>query len=240
MKAIKTITIAALCILALSACARYTSSEKRPAGVSAKDVNEASYMIGYNFGQFISGNKMGALNLAMIDKGIKDACKGVKIDDEEFMNVMDGYMDKIRTAHKETNAAEAETFFAKNRDAEGVFTTESGLQYKIVREGSGAYPAADDKVEVNYEGSLLDGTIFESSFESGQPVQFGLNQVIKGWGEGLQYINEGGEIILWIPAELAYGEYGAGAAIGPNQALKFRVELLSIIKDEEPAAGENN
>lgn len=233
MKAIKTIAIAALCILALSSCARYTSNEKRPAGVTAQDVNEASYMIGYNFGQFISGNKMGALNLNLIDKGIKDACKGVEIDDEEFMSVMDGYMEKVRTALKDANAAEAEKFFAKNKDAEGVVTTESGLQYKILREGNGAFPTMEDKVEVNYEGSLLDGTVFESSFESGQPVQFGLTQVIKGWGEGLQYINEGGEIMLWIPADIAYGEYGAGAAIGPNQAIKFRVELIKIIKDEE-------
>lgn len=150
---------------------------------------------------------------------------------------MNEYMEKRQNAVKEANAAEAEKFFEQNAKAEGVITTESGLQYKVVRAGNGVKPVADDaNVEVNYEGKLLDGTVFDSSYERGESVSFGLNQVIKGWGEGLKFCEEGGEIELWIPAELAYGDQGAGSTIKPGSALNFKVELIKVTEPEaEPA-----
>ena len=146
---------------------------------------------------------------------------------------MNEYMEKRMNALKEKNEAEAAKFFEENGKKEGVVTTESGLQYKIVRAGNGVKPVANSDVKVCYEGKLLDGTVFDSSYERNDTVSFNLNQVIKGWGEGLTYCEEGGEILLWIPSELAYGERGAGGLIGPGSALNFKVELISTEKPEE-------
>lgn len=239
MKAIKNLALCALALSVLFSCSNMTSNEKRPSTISSGEVKKASYMLGHNFGQFIQGNKMGALDINQIVKGIKDACKGVEVDQEEFMQVMDEYMKKMSEALKEANIAEAEKFFEKNAKDPDVKTTESGLQYKVIRAGNGVYPTSDDTVEVNYEGTLLDGTVFDSSYERGEPATFGLSQVIKGWSEGMQLIDEGGEICLWLPYDLAYGEYGAGGKIGPFQALKFKVELNKIVKPEVEESEKN-
>lgn len=235
----KAIVLCAAAALVFCSCTNYTSKEKQPEGITSEEVNNASYMIGYNFGQVIKGNNFGSLNLKQIEKGIKDAVEGVDIDQELFYSTINGFLEKRNDAIKELNAAAAAEFFEKNAQEEGVITTASGLQYKVVRDGNGVKPVNDkDKVEVNYEGTLLDGTVFDSSYERGETASFGLNQVIKGWGEGLKYIDEGGEIILWIPADLAYGDRGAGDKITPGSALKFRVELIKVTPapEEEPAA----
>ena len=225
----KAIAICAAASLVLCSCGNYTGKDKQPEGITASEVDSASYMIGYNFGQVIKGNNFGTLNLNEIEKGIKDAVAGVELDQELFYSTINGFLEKRNNAIKELNAAAAAEFFEKNGQEEGVITTASGLQYKVVRDGNGVKPVNDkDKVEVNYEGSLLDGTVFDSSYERGETASFGLNQVIKGWGEGLKYIDEGGEIILWIPAELAYGDRSAGDKITPGSALKFRVELITV------------
>ena len=111
-------------------------------------------------------------------------------------------------------------------------TTERGLQYQVITEGTGAKPTETDKVKVHYTGTLLDGTKFDSSLDRGEPAEFGVNQVIKGWTEGLQIMPVGSKYIFWIPSELAYGERGAGRDIKPNSVLKFEVELLEIVKDD--------
>jgi FKBP-type peptidyl-prolyl cis-trans isomerase FkpA len=129
---------------------------------------------------------------------------------------------------EEASAASAE-WLAEIEKMEGVQKTESGLLYRIDREGSAVHATADDDtVEVNYEGKTRDGNIFDSSYERGESISFALNRVIKGWTEGMKLIGEGGQITLWIPAELAYGERGAGADIGPNEALEFKVELIKV------------
>jgi FKBP-type peptidyl-prolyl cis-trans isomerase len=130
----------------------------------------------------------------------------------------------------ETNLAEGEAFLLENGRKGGVVTTSSGLQYEVITEGSGSQPGPADMVRVNYEGTLVNGTVFDSSYERGTPVEFNLNQVIGGWTEGLQLMREGSEYRFFIPANLAYGESGSQGGIPPNSALIFKVELLAIIK----------
>ena len=214
--------------LALVSCVRMTSDEKTPSNISQEELDKVSYLVGYSFGQYIKGNDLGALSLNQIEKGIKDAVASVEVDEEEFYEVLNEYMEKRSEASKSKNSSEADSFFKENGAKAGVVTTASGLQYQILRDGNGKKPGADDSVEVNYEGTLLDGTVFDSSYERGETASFALSQVIAGWSEGLQHCEEGGEIILWLPSDLAYGETGAGSQIGPNAALKFRVELIKI------------
>lgn len=129
------------------------------------------------------------------------------------------------------NQQEGEAFQAENRTRKGVFTTGSGLQYRVLRQGAGERPRATDRVRVNYEGSLLDGTVFDSSYERGQPAEFGLQQVIPGWTEGLQLMPVGAKYRFWIPGELGYGRAGTpGGPIGPNATLVFDVELQAIVE----------
>jgi FKBP-type peptidyl-prolyl cis-trans isomerase FkpA len=125
-------------------------------------------------------------------------------------------------------AAADEQFLAENRKKEGVMTTVSGLQYKVIEAGSGAKPKATDTVRVHYRGRLVDGKVFDSSYDRGQPISFGLNQVIRGWTEGLQLMPVGSKYELYIPSALGYGERGASGVIPPNATLIFEVELLGI------------
>lgn len=128
------------------------------------------------------------------------------------------------------NREEGNAFLAKNKTVKGVITTASGLQYMVLRQGSGERPSATSKVKVNYEGKLLDGTVFDSSYQRGQPAEFGLNQVIKGWTEGLSLMPVGSKYRFWIPSELAYGADGTqGGPIGPDATLTFDVELMGIL-----------
>jgi FKBP-type peptidyl-prolyl cis-trans isomerase FkpA len=126
------------------------------------------------------------------------------------------------------NMAEGKAFLEKNKTAAGVVTTASGLQYKVLRAGSGPKPSADAVVKVNYKGSLLDGKVFDSSYDRNEPVEFPLNQVVPGWSEGVGLMNVGSKYQFWIPSDLAYGEAGSPPVIGPNATLVFEVELLEI------------
>ncbi|HEU0197160.1 MAG TPA: FKBP-type peptidyl-prolyl cis-trans isomerase, partial [Nevskiaceae bacterium] len=133
-----------------------------------------------------------------------------------------------RTNAAKTNATASEQFLAKMAKESGVKTTASGLEYKVDRPGQGASPTPDDSVTVNYKGSLIDGTVFDSSYKRGKPLTFAVKDVIPGWVEGLQLMKPGSKYTFYIPAKLAYGERGAGDKIGPNQALVFDVELLKV------------
>ncbi len=129
----------------------------------------------------------------------------------------------------QSSAAEkGQQFLKENAKLEGVKTTSSGLQYKVLREGSGKQPAATDTVEVNYEGKLINGTVFDSSYKRGESISFPLNQVIPGWTEGVQLMKEGAKYQFYIPSNLAYGSRGAGGAIGPDETLIFDVELIKV------------
>ena len=154
------------------------------------------------------------------------------LTNEESIAIIESFFKKMQEEMLARNLKEGADFLAKNKTEEGVITTASGLQYKIITEGAGPKPAETDEVEVNYRGTLLSGDEFDSSYERGQAAKFKLNQVIKGWTEGLQLVNEGSKVQFWIPAELAYGEQGGGR-IEPNSTLIFEVELLKVNKSAE-------
>jgi FKBP-type peptidyl-prolyl cis-trans isomerase len=227
----KVFSFAVICTIAammFASCDKKTAEGSQPAGISQSDIDSVSYMIGYSTGMQIVQSNFGPLSANSIIKGIIDANKGVEVDYATFQNVINGFMEKRMEAVASENAAKSDKMLTANAKKNGVVTTESGLQYQIIREGDGVKPTERDTVEVNYEGKNLDGKVFDSSYERGTTTTFPLNGVIKGWTEGLQYVGEGGEIMLWIPAELAYGDRNVGADIGPNEALTFKVELVSV------------
>ena len=174
---------------------------------------------------------------AIVVKGMQDAIAGNKplLTEEETRAVLMQLQEEARQKQAAkaqevggTNKTEGEAFLAANKTKEGVITTPSGLQYKILKAGTGPKPTAADTVVCNYRGTLLNGSEFDSSYKRGQPLTFPVNGVIKGWTEALQLMPVGSKWQLFIPAQLAYGERGAGADIGPNATLIFEVELVSI------------
>lgn len=148
---------------------------------------------------------------------------------DEANNILQTYFEKIQNEKGKEAKEAGEKFLAENKTREGVVTLESGLQYKILNEGSGAKPTANDTVKCHYEGRLINGQVFDSSIRRGEPAEFPVGGVIAGWVEALQLMPVGSKWQLYIPSELAYGQHGAGAAIGPNETLIFDVELLEII-----------
>ncbi|MEG2070823.1 MAG: FKBP-type peptidyl-prolyl cis-trans isomerase, partial [Bacteroidales bacterium] len=149
---------------------------------------------------------------------------------EEIFNVFNAEMQAKQNKDVDAEKAKGAAFLAENKKKEGVITTPSGLQYKVIKMGTGAKPTATDKVKVHYHGTTLDGNVFDSSVQRGEPISFGLNQVIKGWTEGVQLMPIGSKFIFYIPSDLAYGDRGAGGAIKPGATLIFEVELLDIEK----------
>jgi FKBP-type peptidyl-prolyl cis-trans isomerase FklB len=205
--------------------------------------DKASYSIGYDIGETFKKQNVD-LNADTLFGGLKDALAGKEaaLSKEDREKTLQAFqkemMEKQMTASKEAatkNAAEGEKFLAENKKKDGVKTTASGLQYKVLKEGSGPSPKETDTVVTNYKGTLIDGTEFDSSYKRNEPATFPVNRVIKGWTEALQLMKPGSKYQLFIPAALAYGERGAGQLIGPNATLIFEVELLSI-KPPEPAA----
>ena len=199
-------------------------------------MDKVSYALGIGIGRQLS--QMGAADLNIDDfaQAIKDVIAGdLKLGDAEAQQIVQEFFAKQEEKQK-AEAAEkgkaakqdGEKFLAENGKKEGVITTASGLQYQVLREGNGQRPKATDTVECHYEGTLIDGTKFDSSYDRGQTATFPLNQVIAGWTEGLQLMKEGGKYRFFIPYELGYGERGAGASIPPFSTLVFDVELVSV------------
>ena len=173
------------------------------------------------------------LKLDLIRKGIIEGLQQsnkAAMTSTEAINYLNTIMEAKAAERNKPLAAKGEAFLAENAKREGVFVTESGLQYEVVTMGEGEKPTAESTVKVHYHGTLIDGTVFDSSVQRGEPIEFPLNGVIKGWTEGLQLMPVGSKFILYIPYQLAYGERGAGQHIGPCEALIFEVELLEIVK----------
>ncbi len=198
--------------------------------MSAQD--SVSYSIGLFMAQSIKQQGIEGVNSAMLSRGLEDALKGQKtqLSLEQAGLVMNTYMQKQTTARSAENRKAGDTFLASNKTKPGVTTTASGLQYSVEKQGTGVKPTATDRVKVHYTGRLLDGKVFDSSVERGQPTEFGVNEVIRGWTEALQLMPVGSKWKLYIPAELAYGDRGAGSDIKPGSTLVFDVELLDVVK----------
>lgn len=199
---------------------------------------KSSYVIGVNIGKGMKQQGVD-VDFDLIMKGMKDGATGASaLNDQEMQDAMMSLQKDLQNKASELGTKskkEGEDFLAGNKDKEGVKSTASGLQYKVLKEGKGAKPKQTDTVKVHYRGTLLDGTEFDSSYKRGEPVEFPLDQVIKGWTEGLQLMTVGSKYQFWIPSGLAYGE-GGNRGIPPNSTLTFEVELLDIVKPGGDAA----
>ena len=244
--------LAAALPLAMIACKPIDKETGKPVESAAADApatgadiaglkgerEQISYIIGNQMGEQLKQIK-DEIDVKTLQRAIAETLddKAIEISDEQAMAVMQSFGERMQAKQmaemqekSKTNLAEAETFFAQNATKEGVQTTASGLQYRVITEGTGAKPGPNDTVRVHYKGTLLNGETFDSSYDRGEPAQFALNQVVPGWQEGLQLMPVGSKYELWIPAALGYGEMVSGP-IGPNQALVFEVELQDIVRN---------
>lgn len=227
-------------LIALLACALsvgVASAQDKPELTTQKQ--RVSYSIGANIGGNFKRQELD-IDVKALAAGITDAVAGkIALTEAEMREVMTKFQEEMQTKMMakqkidgEANIKKGEEYLTANAKKDGVKTTASGLQYKVIKSGSGKTPKATDTVKVHYHGTLTDGTVFDSSVERGEPVSFPVNGVIPGWTEALQLMKEGDKWQLTIPSKLAYGEQGAGGKIGPNSVLVFDVELLSIEKSQ--------
>lgn len=237
LKAIPTAVASIGLTVLLTACNHDTGSAEKEIKLD-NQTNKASYSIGLQFGSQMAKIK-DMINQDAIIMGLKDSLSDAepKMTAEEMKTTMQTFQKSMMEAQQAkqaelavTGKAEGEKFLAENKTKEGITTTESGLQYQVITEGKGNSPKASDTVVTHYTGTTIDGKVFDSSLKRNAPATFPVNGVIKGWTEALQLMKVGSKWKLFIPSELAYGERGAGANIGPNQVLMFEIELLEIKK----------
>lgn len=197
--------------------------------------------VGYAIGILVGSNNLkqleaapdgGSINKDAMAAAFRIASLGEEavITEEQAQAIVQKFFEGAGEREAQKSLEEGNAFLEKNKAREGVTTTESGLQYEVITAGTGALPTATDQVRVHYHGTLIDGKVFDSSVDRGEPVVFGVNQVIPGWTEALQLMPVGSKWKIYLPSEIAYGERGAGADIGPNSVLVFEVELLEIVK----------
>lgn len=193
-------------------------------------MDKVSYALGLSLGQNLLSSGIQDIQMEDLVAGMKAIINKEKpaLSFEDAQNVLNTYFAELEEKVAGAAKAEGEAFLAENAKRPEVKVTESGLQYEVLEATIGQKPKATDKVKVHYEGTLIDGTVFDSSYRRGEAISFGLNQVIKGWTEGLQLMSIGSKYKLYIPYQLAYGERGAGQSIPPYAALIFTVELLGI------------
>lgn len=237
----KALSVFLICLIAVTAAEAQTAGKQKTAKPAAKTVmktqkEKMSYIIGFDVGKnMLADFKQRGIEVdnALLLNGLKDALseKESAISEEETQKATLEFQQMLTEKQNEASTAArkaGEDFLAENAKKEGIKVTTSGLQYKIIAEGTGKSPQPTNTVVVHYRGKLIDGTVFDESYKRGEPATFPLNQVIKGWTEGLQLLKEGGKAELYIPAELGYGDRGAGQLIPPGAALIFEVELIKV------------
>jgi FKBP-type peptidyl-prolyl cis-trans isomerase FklB len=219
----------AACVVALTGVALPGIAAER---VELKtDMEKNGYSVGYDIGRSLK-RQLPDVDAASTAQGLQDAIGGVApaLPDQEILQRFADVRKEAAQKVPEMNLKAGEEFLARNKGGKGVKTTASGLQYKVIAAGKGKKPTVEDTVTVNYRGTLIDGTEFDSSYKRNQPASFPVKGVIAGWTEALPLMKEGAKWMLYIPAKLAYGERGAGPMIGPNSTLIFEVELLTVDK----------
>ncbi len=236
--------VAALAAVTLAPAAQaqtQKAAKAKPAATSkpmslTSDAQKASYTIGADLARNLKQNGI-SIDLDALMQGVKDGTAGTKLamTDDQMRAAMEQLQKSVQAKQtaennmiSDKNKQEGQDFLAANAKKEGVMTTPSGLQYMVVKQGNGPKPSPTDTVTTHYHGTLINGTVFDSSKDRGQPATFPVNGVIQGWQEALPMMNVGSTYRLFIPSELAYGSRGAGATIGPNATLIFDVELISI------------
>ncbi|MDF9829884.1 FKBP-type peptidyl-prolyl cis-trans isomerase [Parabacteroides sp. PF5-6] len=227
-----------IAVLALVAGIFASSCDSKKSVKLNNGLDSASYSLGIlngdGFRKNITTVPGGSVNIDLLLAGFEEALRDenakTKLTMEEANAFVQEYFTRVQAEEANKTKEEGDKFLEENKAKPGVITTESGLQYQVITEGTGERPTATDRVKVHYTGTLLDGKVFDSTADRGEPAEFGVGQVIRGWTEGLQIMPVGSKYIFWIPADLAYGERGAGQDIKANATLKFEVELLEILK----------
>ena len=228
---LRKLAIVAVGAAALTSCNEGSDSMEGAALTTNWD--SLSYSIGISVGNGLKGQQLSDVSPKVIAQGINDVLDSTAlIDDEEANAIIGAFMDKKRNEKSAKATSASEGFLEENAKNPDVVTTGSGLQYIVIQEGTGDKPSSTDKVKVHYHGTLVNGNVFDSSVDRGEPIEFPVNGVIPGWVEGLQLMSVGSKYKFFIPSELAYGERGAGQMIGPGETLIFEVELLGITKGE--------
>jgi FKBP-type peptidyl-prolyl cis-trans isomerase FklB len=236
MKNISFLVVVLIALISMQSCDRLPFKSSKPSNTA----DSASYMIGISVGHNLKTSKMPDVNAELIAQGIKEVLENDSaLSMQEANMYLSSYFNDLREQISKENIEKGKKFLEDNKRKSGVTETPSGLQYKVIQEGTGKSPLATDQVKCHYRGRLLDGEQFDSSYDRGQPAEFPVQGVIPGWTEGLQLMKEGGKYELYVPSELAYGIRGGGQTIGPNETLIFEIELLEVSTPTSMPGGMN-
>jgi len=241
----KKYVLLALAVLPATAMLAQSTAKKKPVAATKKTATPASsapglknaadsfsYAIGLSIASFYKAQGITNINNALVLKALADSkVDKALLNEQQVNNCIVTYMQKTRSENASPNKKAGQAFLAENKKKPGVITLPSGLQYQVIKEGTGPKPSIDDQVKVHYHGTLIDGTVFDSSVDRGQPITLGLKNVIPGWTEALQLMPVGSKWKLFIPSDLAYGDDPAGPTIKEGSTLIFDVELLEIVKN---------
>lgn len=230
-----------LALIISTTCSLFAQSKKKSAAMASaplaavklkNQTDSLSYSIGIMVASFYKQQGITNINDTMVNKAIKDKMSGdsTLLTEQQCNQVLMGFIEKAKADKAAAAKKQGEVFLSSNKTKPGVVTTASGLQYLVLKEGTGPKPTINDKVKCDYEGRLIDGTIFDSSIKQGKPIEFAVNGVIAGWTEALQLMNTGSKYRLFIPSNLAYGDQQMGSDIKPGSTLIFDVDLIEIVK----------